>query len=356
MWASVATLLEGVALLRHYLDGLAKQDALIALDPSHCGQAGSLIDETKRHFGVKNNKSRYEYNTVIVSLYGYFERCVEDLIGEYLGRLSEHATNFSELPEAVRANHMNLSLELIRRADSQRYAGSVRPGDVIGRLNRCLNYPENYELNIQAFTQHTANLRHSEIAAMLAKCGLTDIGPSMRRVEPFLDFLAREDPERDVETYLRSGDEVVFGRLDDLANRRNDVAHGTPADDLLSHDLLRERIGFVEAYVSGLALVIYERTLPLMTASALALGAAITVIDHRIVCVNLPAGRVAVGDTLIAETKDARRPFKGGRILEIERDHVQMQSIAGGPDIQIGMRVDFSAKRNHQFYVVPAAG
>jgi hypothetical protein len=155
-------------------------------------------------------------------------------------------------------------------------------------------------------------------------------------------------------TYLAGGDEIVFARLDDLANRRNDVAHGTPADDILSHDLLRELVDFVEAYASGLALVVYERALPFMLKKSVSLGAAITVIDHRIVCVNLPAGQIAVGDTLIAKTQDTSRPFKAGPIKEIERDHVQLQSVDGGPDVQIGMLVEFGAKDNHEFYLLKA--
>jgi len=188
---------------------------------------------------------------------------------------------------------------------------------------------------------------------MCSRCGIADIGPALRTAEAFRGFLAKENPERDVDTYLAGSDEIVFARLDDLANRRNDVAHGTPPDDILSHDLLRELIDFVETYAKGLALVLYERALPLMVSRAKHLGAAIRVIDHRIVCVNLPTGRVVVGDTLIAKTQDASRPFKGGSIREIQRDHVPLESVDGGPGVQIGVRVDFGAKDNHDFYLLP---
>jgi RiboL-PSP-HEPN len=350
MWVCIGRLKEGLTLLRHYLDGLDKQDRLLALNPETCGDGKQQVKELQDHFRTKNNKARYDYNTIVISLYGYLERFVEDLIGEYLTLISSYVPTFSELPSPIQGNHLPLSLELARKADYQRYAGSVRVDDVVARLHACFNTPDKYQLNDQAFAQHSANFRQSVVATTFSQFGIADIGPSLRQAEPFAAFLEKEDPERDVQTYLAGGDEVVFARLNDLANRRNDVAHGTPVDDILSRDLLRSHIGFVEAYASGLALVVYERSLPFMLKRAVALGSPIAVYDHRIVCVNLPAGQITVGDTLIAKTPDISRPFKAGTIREIEQDHIQLNTINGGPGVQIGMLVEFGAKDNQEFY------
>ena len=59
MWACIGTLKEGVTLLRHYLEGLDKQDKLLALEPGTFGDAGALIKDLQDHFGSKNNKARY---------------------------------------------------------------------------------------------------------------------------------------------------------------------------------------------------------------------------------------------------------------------------------------------------------
>jgi len=354
MWVCIGRLKEGLALLRHYLDGLDKQDRLLALESEVCGDGRQQIKELQDHFRSKNNKARYDYNTIVISLYGYLERFIEDLISEYLALLSSHVPTFPELPSPIQEKHLTLSLELARKADYQRYAGSVRVDDIVARLHACFNTPDKYQLNDQAFAQHGANFRQSVVAGTFTQCGIADIGQSLRQAEPFTVFLKEEDPERDVQTYLAGGDDVVFARLNDLANRRNDVAHGTPVDDILSRDLLRSYIGFIEAYASGLALVVYERSLPFTLKRAVALGAPISVIDHRIVCVNLPAGQITVGDTLIAKTQDAGRPFKGGPIKEIEQNHVQLNTINGGPGVQIGMLVEFGAKENQEFYFLNA--
>lgn len=354
MWVCIGSLKEGLAQLRHYLDGLDRQDRLLTLQSEACGIGSEQIKDLQEHFRTKNNKARYDYNTIIISVYGCLERFIEDLISEYVALISNHVPTYAELPPTVQGNHLALSLELARKADYQRYAGSVRVEDIVARLHACFNTPDKYQLNGQAFAQHSANFRQSVVTPTFAQCGIPEIGQALRQAEPFKAFLKDEDAERDVDTYLAGGDDVVFARLNDLANRRNDVAHGSPVDDILSRDILRSYIGFIEAYASGLALVVYERALPFMLKKAVALGAAITVIDHRIVCVNLAAGKVTVGDTLIAKTQDTSRPYRGGPIKEIERDHVQLSTIDGGPGVQIGMLVEFGAKNNQEFYFLPA--
>jgi hypothetical protein len=354
MWDCIDRLTEGLTLLRHYLDGLDKQDHLLALDADSCGDGRQQIKVLQDHFRTKNNKARYDYNTVIISLYGYLERFIEDLIGEYLSLVSIHVPTFAELPLSIQEKHLGLSLDLARKADYQRFASSIRTPDIIARLHACFHTPERYQLNHQAFAQHTANFRQSVVVTTFSLLGIRDIGQSLRQAEPFMGFLKEEDPERDVQTYLAGGDELVFARLNDLADRRNDVAHGTPVDDILSRDLLRSYIAFVEAYASGLALVVYERLLPLLLKRAVALGTPITVIDNRIVCVNFPAGQITVGDTLIAKTQDTSRPFKGGLIKQIAQNRVQVNTISGGPGVQIGMLVEFSAKDNQEFYFLNA--
>ena len=205
-------------------------------------------------------------------------------------------------------------------------------------------------LNVLAFAQHTANFRQAVVTQTLAQCGITEITQAIKQAEPFTTFLKKQNPELDVNMYIGKDDEVVFFRLNDLANRRNDVAHGSLADELLSRDLLRGYIDFIEAYTEALAIVVYERTLPFMLTRSFFLGAAITVIDNRIVCVNLLDGEIAVGDTLIAKTPDKARPYRGGPIRELQRDRISCESITGGPGVQIGMRVEFGAKENQEFH------
>jgi hypothetical protein len=97
MWACVGKLKEGLNLLRHYIAGLEKEDHLLGLNCETCGDAGPLIREFQEHFRSKNNKAQYDYNTIVISLYGYLERYIEDLVGEHLDQLSTLVAQFPDL-------------------------------------------------------------------------------------------------------------------------------------------------------------------------------------------------------------------------------------------------------------------
>src|SRR5262249_20353475 len=137
MWSCLRKLQEGLSYLRHYLDGLDKEDQLLSLDFRKCGDAGHLVQAFQQHFRSKNNKLQYEYNTIIISLYGYLERYIEDLIAEHLVLVSTFVPGFHDLPDAVQQNHLDLSLELTRKAEFPRYAGTLRAEDIIAKLHAC---------------------------------------------------------------------------------------------------------------------------------------------------------------------------------------------------------------------------
>lgn len=355
MWPAIQRLREQLMWLRHYVDGLDKQDAITSCAPESCGSAAAAMTDLANHFRTGGFKTRYEYNTVIVSLYGNLERFVEDIIEQYVTRVTRLVPNYLELPEKIRTRHIPLSLELARKADFHRYATAVRVEEVIERLNTCFTQPDRYELNAVAFAQHTSNVRHAVIAAMLTECGLSDVPQVLRHADPFTGLLQREDAERDVDLYLRLPDDVVFFRLTDLANRRNDVSHGIMSDDTMSRELLRSYVDFVEAYCEAMALVLFERTLPFVLPLARNLGQPIAVFNNRIVAVELTEGQLTVGDILVAETQDPTRPFKGGPILSIERDHVAYDCIDGGPGVKVGAAVGFGAKPTHRFHHISSA-
>jgi hypothetical protein len=350
MWASLDQLRDDLQVLRHYIDGLDKQDRVLAFEPSQCGAAEGSLTELHAHFRSSNRKAQYEYNTIVVSLYGHFERFIEELVVEYVKRAAALYTAFDELPDSIKANHLVLSLDLVRKAESRRYSGVIRVDELIARVNSCFASPAAYELNVRAFAQHTANVRQEVIAHMCGRCGIGDLGPALRSAEPFVEFLKREDQDRDVARYMELQDSVLFFRLEDLADRRNDVSHGSGGADILSREIVRSYIDFIEAYATGLGSVLFEKYLPLTIPFAQPLGAPITVIDGRIVCVDLPSGELAVGDILIAETREGQRPFRGGVIRRLERDRIAVDRVDGGADVKVGIEVDFAAKRNHRFF------
>src|SRR5688572_32489652 len=119
MWACLEKVKDALHLLRHYIEGLDKQDQLLVLQTENCGDGALQIKALQEHFRSKNNKAQYEYNTIIVSLYGYLEKFIEDLIGEYLSQLTVFVPHFPDLPSAIQEKHLMLSLDLSRKTEFQ---------------------------------------------------------------------------------------------------------------------------------------------------------------------------------------------------------------------------------------------
>jgi hypothetical protein len=354
MWASLIAFRDGLNHLRHYVEGIERQNELLSIriQSPPANECETRVDQLQQHFQKSNNKKVFEYNSVIVSLYGYVERFIEELVSEYLKYLNDTVPSFEKLPQKVQEAHMELSLELIRNAHLQKNQGVVEKEAIISNLHACFKDPEKYKLNIDAYTQHSANFKQRIVDDLFARCGISGVSKLLRGVEVFLRLLESVDPERDLKQYLSKTDSIVFGELDDLAERRNEVAHGRAPSELLSLELLRARISFLEAYGEALARVVYERTLVYEAKySAQLIGAPIAVYNSEIVCVDLVSGDVRVGDTLIAKTQDTLRPFKAGEIISLQRDRVDCAEIAGGAGVQIGMKVLFGAKQNQEFYL-----
>src|SRR5262245_18750387 len=81
---------------------------------------------------------RFDYNSVVISLYGLLENYVESLLGGYLVALSVTVPQYADLPEAIRDSHIPLSTALIGRAGQSRYKGAVTAEGVIANLHGCL--------------------------------------------------------------------------------------------------------------------------------------------------------------------------------------------------------------------------
>jgi hypothetical protein len=140
--------------------------------------------------------------------------------------------------------------------------------------------------------------------------------------------------------------------LDDLATKRNEAAHGSVLN-VLANSALAPYVDASEAF--GLALCDELTLLSIRNGAArgMDLGAPIKVVDNRIVCITWPASTIRRGDYLLANTSDSSEPCRAGEILEIQVNNVPTDSVTAPPAVDIGLRVGFHTKQNHQFVHVP---
>lgn len=347
---------DGVADLSLLIRSFELEENLLGLSlDQDSSSAGLLIKEIKLVYGNTTRKKEFNYNAIIVTLYGLLERFVEDLIEYYIDQLSNMIKSYTDLPSDFRIKHSRLSAELLTRIEQQRYQGLISARDVIKNLHSCFE-SEVYSLNVHAFTYHSSNIRHDSISQLMEAIGVEAIAMRAKHDERFCDFLrASAFPEMNNERIAKLEDKIIFATLNELADRRNDVAHGVRGD-ILAPALLRSFLEYVREYCNVLFRIVTTGLLPYQIKySAIPLGSPIEVYANHIVCCELKNIKIRVGDKLIAKTKHSLHPFLVSHILEIQIDNVSHSEVRSQDSVKVGMRVDFHAKVNHELFLIPAS-
>lgn len=343
---------KGAIDLLSFIAGLELERRLLAAttnDPP-TSESERIAAEIRLNSGTGSMKKRLDYNTVIVTLYGLFEQLVEGLIGEYSTNLSRSAPSYADLPQKLQKAHSDMSVELLPRLDHSKYRGRVQIHQVIANMHSCLSGESEYMLNLEALQQHSANFRADVLGQLFERLGITQVLQRLPRYEPFSSYLKIN---LDDEAGSLAKTEIIYEQLDDLADRRNDVAHGV-SSDILSIDLLRNRISYLTALVQSLACLIDEESVGFQ-ASVIGkpLGKPILVVNHDVVCIELHNQGIMEGDLLVMIDCSWPNPCIYSPILEIQVNKVRHKFVPPAASVKVGCRVDFRARRNCRYILIP---
>lgn len=303
--------------------------------------------ELKKFLSIPQKRS-YDYSLIIITLYGAFESFVEKIVCAYLSSLKHQIKIYSQLPESIRNSHTLLSTKLLG-TNSTKY-GEIKESEIIANLNSCLNQNENeYQLNLNAFRQHSSNFRTNSIRDFFKTVGIDNIDQIIAKDPDLTTFIQSSIGEADITPELPVS--KYFEIIEDLVERRNVVAHGSDVDDLLSLDILD---GYAE-YIFLLMRAIYNSLLQeyysVMITAGIAknMGQAIQVYDNRIVCLNSANTLIKVGQVLIGENNKGHLHWGRIESIQINRDNVD--EVPSEKAENVGMAVSFYAKSTYTYYL-----
>jgi hypothetical protein len=299
-------------------------------------------------------KRLYDYSSITVGLYGIFENYLESILKAYLEKLQSIFVAYSELPSKIRENHVAATSLLLSKPDLQKFRDVVTPEVLTANLHSCLSNSPKYRLNVDAFTYHTANFRSGAIDEFFNRVGIPGMSNAVFRKKSFIDFLAKYAPERKI---IKNAHQDLFPELNDLADRRNEVAHGSQVDAILSTPLLLEYSDFIQAYGRAVYEVLEEEYMGVrFEKEGVPVLRCIKVIDNSIVCVEIKRGTsIAVGDLLVAAKKGSGAAVVWGAILEIQLDKLNLKAMSAIEDLCIACKVGYYVKDNYEFRFLEAA-
>jgi RiboL-PSP-HEPN len=284
-------------------------------------------------------RRRFDFNSVIISLSGLFETYVESLVISHLHNVVPLVENYVDLPNDLTGSHASLSLDLIPRLEYSRFRGQLSLQEIIGNLHSCLSGEKPYRLNQAAFLYHSANFRDRNLNEYFRRIGVYDLTGAVGTEASLREFVERVGFATD-----------PFFILNDLADIRNDVAHGTPSA-ILSRDILNIYIDYFEALGKCLYQVVKSHWLSLLgSRKGVAPGRPFKVYNNRIACFVSKDVAIKIGDLLVV--RDPQNRCRGGDVKQMQVNGVDLESLDKvGPE-GVGLRVDFRVRRSDECFLV----
>ena len=351
MISSLNKFIDSMEKLEKYIFGIKLQNNLLC--DSQQGmknlQTNDKFQKFKKHYENFRIKKIFEYNTIVISIYGYLERYIEDIIKEYLAIVNKIFKYYNDLPDAIKENHYDLSSQLIQNLKLSKYKSITSENIIIKNLYLCSINDENYKINLDAYTQHTANFRQEEIKRFFSLVGVNNISHLIKHQPRFVDYLKSNRPEVDIS---QTRDEIIYNVINDIAERRNEVSHGA-IHEIVSKEILEDYIGFLKIYGKSLYDVLKCEILEYESEHiAKILNKTIKIYDNQIVIFELDKPKISVGDRIIAKKNSMFPKYIDGKIKELQINGENYNKISESEKIKIGMKVDFKVKDNYQLYLI----
>lgn len=287
-------------------------------------------------------KRQFDYSVVIISLYGCFEQCIEDLIKEYLVIIVNKYNRYSELPKNIQDNNVNLSIILLTKLDQSKYIGIVSKENIINNLHECI-YNDKSRINYDSFCQHNANFRIQTISEVFKNIGFNNILKEITKNEELKNIYLKENGNCNYESLELNN---VFSFVNELADRRNKIAHGS-IDDILQIELQKVLVKKIELFMQEINKIIFKKTIPYRIGESYKISKVYEA-KGKLLCCQISNITVKLMDILFIKRNDK---FELAKIIDIEIEHKKNKLVTANEDIDVGLKLDINTKPNDEYWL-----
>jgi plastocyanin len=157
--------------------------------------------------------------------------------------------------------------------------------------------------------------------------------------------------EQQTENIANIHTDILYNRINDLVERRNEIAHGSETLNIFSLSELEPYIEFLEKYCQAIFEVLVDQFIKQKSIYKFQkIEKVVKIFNNEILAFEVADYTIKVGDTLIIETKEGQ--FHEKTIDSIELDNESYQELIISEKKNIAISVAFRINKNQTFYVV----
>lgn len=203
------------------------------------------VDVLRNTLCYQREYSDLHYAAKIMSLYGFLERYVEDVIIEYVDCLQKNLKQFSccRIPK-----YEEMVFAVGSKLGTHYKFNAIKATELIDSLQKSIR-EGTVSIIPDVFYSTSGNYNIKNIDDCFKRLGLEPFIKELWRWDPLNNYLKGRYHEGGFE---REKMENLYRDIDDIVLRRNDIAHGKEITDRLSDNIILERSLFMRSFVIAL--------------------------------------------------------------------------------------------------------
>ena len=290
-------------------------------------------------------KKIFDYNAYIISLYGIFERYIESIFVTYLDELTKKHFKYNDLPKKILESNVKKTSELLINLTLPKYKNE-QENQIIECLSKNLN-SNNPKINNIAFSHHSTNFRHQFINDYFKGIGVDSLSQNLISYLPLKDFF--------IDEYSNTSSikhDILYSTINELADRRNDVAHGVDNIDIISSEMVLEYIVFIKNYGESLFNLLHDKILECEFEKLGVAVKQIAVYDNRILCIKLSNTKLSLNSKILVYRKKIFPKYVIANINDIQIDGVSHQKVNDNITADVGLDLDQRILETNKFSIL----
>lgn len=307
----------------------------------------SKINDLQKHYaeGLGRDKRIFVYKAIIISLYGILEKYIEVWIKDYLSILPS-IIPYNDLSEKFRDGHFTLSMKLIDLVIDGKWDKyqHLTKEVVLERLHHCIQNPNSYSFNEDAFLIQSGNLRHKRICEIFKHLEL-DLN----------DFLIKDEELNNEigisqDRIANTEKDILYSKVNELVARRNTIAHGSTIDDILDNTAILPFINFINRYCKAIFKVLQQTLLKFeLEHKFFPIEIVHNVWHNEIVGFRVKNYIIEVGQEVIVEKSDGQ--LYKIPIIELQKDNVSYNELIILEEVDIAFKIDLRVNSRCKFFL-----